>query len=210
VTSGKDYGAALDSGADSAPLNALRREIAADPGNARAVALGQHPLFAASPASRIAIIGQAPGLKAQKLGKLWADPSGDRLRAWLGVSEGDFYDADKFALLPMDFFFPGKVKSGDLPPRRGFAERWHPRILAELPGLTLTLLIGVYAQRFYLKLPATASLTATVRDYASYLPGRIPLVHPSPLNFRWQAKNPWFETDLVPVVRSSVHAALEP
>jgi uracil-DNA glycosylase len=197
------------SSSDSAAIDALRSEIVADPDNAWAVAIGQQPLFAASPASRVAIIGQAPGLNAQKLGKPWADPSGDRLRSWLGVSEDDFYDADNFALLPMDFFFPGKGKSGDLPPRRGFAERWHPRILAELPAVTLTLLIGVYAQRFYLKLPGTATLTATVHEYASYLPSRIPLVHPSPLNFRWLAKNPWFETDLLPVLRSSVRAALD-
>lgn len=193
----------------AARIEMLRTEILADPDNAWAVALGQRPLFTASGASRIAIIGQAPGLKAQKLGKPWADPSGDRLRTWLGVSEDDFYDADKFAILPMDFFFPGRGKGGDLPPRKGFAERWHPRILAELPDVTLTLLIGVYAQRFYLKLPATATLTATVHDYASYLPGRIPLVHPSPLNFRWQAKNPWFEMDLLPVLQSSVRAALD-
>ena len=199
----------MSSSGSACRIDALRREILADPDNAWAVALGQQPLFVASPASRVAIIGQAPGLKAQELGKLWADPSGDRLRTWLGVSEDEFYDADKFALLPMDFFFPGKGKSGDLPPRRGFAERWHPRILAELPAVALTLLIGVYAQRFYLKPPRAATLTATVHDYASYLPGRIPLVHPSSLNFRWQAKNPWFETDLVPVVRSSVRAALE-
>ena len=197
------------SSSGSTAIDALRREILADPDNAWAVALGQQPLFAASPASRVAIIGQAPGSKAQKLGKPWADPSGDRLRTWLGVSEDDFYDADKFALLPMDFFFPGKGKSGDLPPRRGFAERWHPRILAELRELTLTLLIGSYAQRFYLNLPGSATLTATVHDYASYLPERIPLVHPSPLNFLWQAKNPWFETDLLPVLRSSVRASLD-
>jgi uracil-DNA glycosylase len=197
------------SASDSAArIGALRGEILADPDNAQAVALGQQPLFAASPASRVVIIGQAPGLKAQALGKAWADPSGDRLRSWLGVSEDEFYDADNFALLPMDFFYPGKGTSGDLPPRREFAERWHPRILAELHAVTLTLLVGVYAQRFYLKLPAAATLTATVRDFASYLPGRMPLVHPSPLNFRWQAQNPWFETDVLPVLRSRVRAAL--
>jgi uracil-DNA glycosylase len=192
----------------AARIGALRGEILADPDNAQAVALGQQPLFAASPASRVVIIGQAPGLKAQALGKAWADPSGDRLRSWLGVSEDEFYDADNFALLPMDFFYPGKGTSGDLPPRREFAERWHPRILTELHAVTLTLLVGVYAQRFYLKLPAAATLTATVRDFASFLPGRMPLVHPSPLNFRWQAQNPWFEADVLPVLRSRVRAAL--
>ena len=136
-------GAGLERLGSAARIDALRGEMLADPENAWAVALGQRPLFAASGASRVAIIGQAPGLKAQELGKLWADQSGDRLRTWLGVSNDDFYDADKFALLPMDFFFPGKGKSGDLPPRRGFAERWHPRLLAEMPDVTLKLLIGL-------------------------------------------------------------------
>jgi uracil-DNA glycosylase len=186
----------------------LRAEITADSSNAWAVQLGYSPLYTASAGARVAIIGQAPGRRAQESGVPWNDPSGIRLREWLGVTADQFYDPDLVALLPMDFYYPGRGASGDLPPRPDFAGRWHPRILAELPRLRLTVLIGAYAQRYYLGGEAKRTLTETVHAFEEFIPLRIPLVHPSPLNFRWQAKNPWFETDVLPVLRSLTSAAL--
>jgi len=182
----------------------IRAAIAADPANSEAVALGYEPLFAASPTSRIVVIGQAPGRRAQESGVPWDDPSGEKLREWLGVSAEEFYDPGLFALVPMDFFYPGKGRGGDLPPRRDFAPRWHPRILALMPEVRLTVLIGAYAQRYYLAGSAKANLTETVRSFREYGPAVIPLVHPSPLNFRWQANNPWFEQEVVPELRDLI------
>ncbi|MFT4082609.1 MAG: uracil-DNA glycosylase family protein [Nocardioides sp.] len=190
----------------AAELSAIREEIRTDPENATARAAGYEPLYVAEPAARIAVIGQAPGRKAQESGIAWGDASGVRLREWLGVDEPTFRDPDLFALLPMDFYFPGKGVHGDLPPRRGFAERWHPRILAQLPHVEFTLLIGSYAQRHYLE--TRDNLTTTVQRFRDFLPDRMPLVHPSPLNFRWLARNPWFETDLLPVLRRRVTETL--
>jgi uracil-DNA glycosylase len=186
----------------------IAEEIADHPSNSWALDYGYRPLFTASATSRIAIIGQAPGRRAQESGIPWNDPSGVKLRNWLGITEEQFYDPGLIALLPMDFFYPGKGTSGDLPPRKDFAPTWHPRILAALPDLRLTVLIGGYAQKYYLQGRAQASLTETVRAYRDYLPGFIPLVHPSPLNFRWQAKNPWFETEVIPQLRTSIAAVL--
>jgi uracil-DNA glycosylase len=190
------------------PLEQLRTEIASDPSNAWARELGYEPLYTASPRSRIAIIGQAPGRKAQETMIPWNDPSGVRLRSWLDVDDETFYDPDSIALLPMDFYYPGKGAHGDLPPRKDFAPRWHPRILELLPDLRLTLLIGSYAQSHYLASSIKPTLTETVHAYREYGPAVIPLVHPSPLNFRWQKKNPWFDEEVVPELRRVVGAAL--
>ena len=189
-------------------LDDLRVEITNDPSNAWAVALGYTPIYTAASGARIAVIGQAPGRKAQESGIPWDDQSGVNLRSWLGMTEEQFYDPNAVALVPMDFYFPGKGSSGDLPPRREFAPRWHPRLLALLPDIELTVLIGVYAQKFYLGAHAKSTLTETVRSYSEYLPAQVPLVHPSPLNFRWQSKNPWFESDVLPELKSLVHAAM--
>ncbi|MFI6427758.1 uracil-DNA glycosylase family protein [Promicromonospora sp. NPDC050880] len=189
-------------------LDRIRAEIAAHPSNAWARDLGYEPLYTAGPGARIALVGQAPGRKAQESGVPWNDASGVRLRAWLGVDDAQFYDPDRFAILPMDFYYPGKGASGDLPPRRDFAARWHGQILAELPHVELTILVGAYAQKYYLGSRAKPTLTATVRAWAEYLPADIPLVHPSPLNFRWQARNPWFEDEVVPALRARVAQAL--
>ena len=191
-------------------LARIHREIVGDPDNAWAARAGYLPLYAAATQARIAIIGQAPGRKAQERGKVWDDPSGITLRGWLGVTDEQFYDPALFALLPMDFYYPGKGPSGDLPPRKDFAPRWHVRILAELTELRLTILIGGYAQKYYLSGKIKANLTETVRAYREYLPAVLPLVHPSPLNFRWQAKNPWFEREVLPVLKTQVRAALAP
>lgn len=187
-------------------LAQIRAGIVADPANGWATELGWAPLYTAAATSRIAIIGQAPGRRAQESGIPWDDPSGVRLREWLGVTDEEFYDPAQIALLPMDFYYPGKGTSGDLPPRKDFAPRWHPLILEQLSGLRLTILIGSYAQKHYLS--TKLSLTETVRHYADYLPTHFPIVHPSPLNFRWQAKNPWFEVDVIPELQRRVRAAL--
>ena len=190
-------------------LSRIHEEIVADPANAWATDAGHLPLYAAAPRARIAIIGQAPGKKAQDSRVPWNDASGVTLRRWLGVTDEQFYDASVFAILPMDFYYPGKAATGDLPPRKDFAPTWHPRILAELREIRLTLLIGGYAQKYYLRDAIKPNLTQTVRSYQDYLPAMLPLVHPSPLNFRWQKANPWFEQDVLPVLRERVLAALD-
>jgi uracil-DNA glycosylase len=189
-------------------LGEIYDELVGDPSNSLLTELGLRPVYAVSALSRIVIIGQAPGKRAQESGTPWDDASGVTLRRWLGVTDEQFYDADLFALIPMDFYYPGKGASGDLPPRPEFAPRWHPRILSELPDLRLTILIGGYAQKYYLGPAAKTNLTLTVEAYRDYLPAMIPLVHPSPLNFRWQAKNPWFERDVVPALRQLVAEAI--
>jgi uracil-DNA glycosylase len=189
-------------------LDNIRATLTADPSNAWAITEGFAPLYTAAPEARVVIIGQAPGRAAQASGVPWNDPSGVRLRDWLGVSDEQFYDPNLFALIPMDFYYPGKGRSGDLPPREDFAARWHPQILAQMPELRLTVLIGGYAQRYYLPEAGRQTLTETVRAYRSFVPQKIPLVHPSPLNFRWQKKNPWFELEVLPELRSLTAAAL--
>jgi uracil-DNA glycosylase len=182
----------------------IRAAIADDPENAAMRELGYAPLYTAGATARIAVIGQAPGRLAQASGVPWDDASGVRLREWLGVTEQQFRDPALFALVPMDFYYPGRGTGGDLPPRRGFAARWHPPLFALMPDIRLKLLIGTYAQAYYLGRGRRGSLTETVRAYEEYLPDFLPIVHPSPLNFRWQAKNPWFEADVVPALRERV------
>lgn len=189
-------------------FNTIHEGIITDPENTWARDLGYLPLYAAAAGARIAVIGQAPGRKAQESGIAWNDASGIKLFDWLGVSETQFRDPDLFALLPMDFYYPGKGSTGDLPPRKEFARRWHPPLLDLMPEIRLTILIGQYAQQHYLVGRTKRNLTETVHAFNEYLPGIIPLVHPSPLNFRWQANNPWFVTDLLPVVRAHVATAL--
>ena len=139
---------------------------------------------------------------------LLEDKSGDRLRDWLGVDEDTFYNSGYFAVLPMDFYFPGHGKSGDLPPRAGFAEKWHPQLLQELPDIQLTLLIGQYAQAYYLQEKVSGKVTERVKHYQNYLPAYFPLVHPSPRNQIWMAKNPWFESEVVPDLKKRIKTIL--
>lgn len=178
--------------------------IKADPQNQAYTEAGIEPLLAAPPTARINIIGQAPGLKTQEAGLYWKDKSGNRLRDWLGIDETTFYQSGFFAVIPMDFYFPGHGKSGDLPPRKGFADKWHPQLLELLPDIKLTLLIGNYAQHHYLKQPSSAKLTDTVRHYQDYLPDYFPLVHPSPRNQIWMSKNPWFSQEVLPDLKTRV------
>ena len=191
-----------------ADFDSVFQAIRADEQNGEFTRQGIDPLYTASATSRLVIIGQAPGRVAQETRIPWNDKSGDRLRDWLGIDRATFYDPSAVALLPMDFYYPGKGKSGDLPPRRGFAEKWHPVLLGMMPQVRLTVLVGSYATRRYLELSSSAKPTDVVRNYADYLPRFFPLVHPSPRNQLWMSRNPWFETDVLPRLRSEVASAL--
>ena len=191
-----------------ADFDNIFQAIRADEQNGEFTRQGIDPLYTASATSRLVIIGQAPGRVAQETRIPWNDKSGDRLRDWLGIDRATFYDPSAVALLPMDFYYPGKGKSGDLPPRRGFAEKWHPVLLGMMPQVLLTVLVGSYATRRYLELSSSARLTDVVRNYVDYLPRFFPLVHPSPRNQLWMSRNPWFETDVLPRLRSEVASAL--
>lgn len=190
----------------------VRQQIVEDETNAVMRASGFAPVYTAGSEARIAVVGQAPGRRAQASGIPWDDASGATLTDWLGVTAQQLRDPGMFALLPMDFYYPGPGRggSGDAPPRRGFAARWHPPLFALMPKIELTLLIGRHAQQHYLSRAGPSTLTEVVRDYRRFLPAEFPLVHPSPLNFRWHAKNPWFLADVVPHLRSRVQAALGP
>ena len=189
-------------------ISQINQAIMADPQNQTYTTQGITPLFAAPTTARINIVGQAPGLKAEQSRLYWNDLSGDRLREWLGIDRECFYHSGLFAIIPMDFYYPGKGKSGDLPPRKGFAEKWHPQILANLPNIELTILIGQYAQKYYLP-DNKLNVTETVRHYREFAPQFLPLVHPSPRNQIWQAKNPWFKQEVVPYLQQRVNAILD-
>ena len=133
-------------------LTKIFAEIMADPQNETYTQAGIEPLYYANPQAKLLIIGQAPGKKAQDSRIVWNDPSGDRLCSWLAVDRQTFYESGQVAVLPMDFYFPGSGKSGDLPPRKGFAQKWHPRLLAAMPNIQLTILVGAYATKHYLNL----------------------------------------------------------
>ncbi|WP_286782839.1 uracil-DNA glycosylase family protein [Streptococcus sp. UBA4344] len=190
-------------------LEQLMADIMADEQNASYTKQGIKPLFTVPKTARINIVGQAPGIRAQESGLYWNDPSGDNLRKWLGVDRETFYESGLFAVVPMDYYFPGKGKSGDLAPRKGFADKWHKRTLALAPDIELHILVGSYAQRYYLHQKSSAKLTETVRHYQDYLPEFFPLVHPSPRNNIWQRKNPWFEAEVIPELQKRVKSILE-
>jgi uracil-DNA glycosylase len=166
------------------------------------------PIIQASAKSKIVIIGQAPGLKVQNSGIPWDDQSGNELRRWLGVTKDQFYDPIVFGLMPMGFCYPGKGTSGDLPPRPECAPLWHKKLLNGMKDIELILLIGQYAQNYYLKLNVKPSLTETVKSFHEYLPEYLPLVHPSPRNRIWQKKNPWFESEILPLLQQNVRRFL--
>ena len=189
-------------------VNELRREIMDAPENEEYTAQGWQPIFQAPPTARILIASQAPGLKAQVSNKTFYDVSGDMLRTWLGVDEETFYDSGLFGIVPMDYYFPGKAKHGDLPPRKEFAEKWNPQVLETMPELELKIIIGAYAQKFYLGKSFKKNLTETVRHYEEYLPEYFPLVHPSPLTIGWRKRNPWFEESVVPELQQLVQEIL--
>lgn len=166
--------------------------------------LGANPVVTGHINAKIVIIGQAPGTKVHKSGIPWDDASGKQLRKWLNVSNEEFYDVEKFAIVPMGFCYPGKGKSGDKPPRKECAPKWHQQLFDKMPNLELIILIGMYAQNYYLKEKAKRTLTATVDNYPEYLPKYFTLPHPSPRNRFWLIKNPWFETNVVPQLQKRV------
>ena len=166
--------------------------------------LGQDQLLSAHSEAKIVIIGQAPGIKVHNSGIPWDDASGRQLRKWLNVSDADFYDETKFAIVPMGFCYPGKGKTGDLPPRPECAPQWHQSLFDLMPNLELVILIGMYAQKHYLKALAKKTLTETVANYKTYLPDYFVLPHPSPRNRFWLTKNPWFEVEVVPELQKRV------
>lgn len=189
-------------------LNRIYKSIKKDLDNAMYTKKGWEPLYAVSPKTKILVVGQAPGIKAQESNLTWNDLSGDRLRSWLGVGKDLFYNADLFGMLPMDFYYPGKGRSGDLPPRKGFAEKWHPKIIACLPDVKLIILIGQYAQKYYLKDQFLNNSTTTIKAYKSFLPHFFPLIHPSPRNISWFLNNPWFEAQVIQELRSLVETIM--
>jgi len=191
------------------PFAKVRQAIIDHPMNSWAKEQGFEPVYAAAATAKIMIVGQAPGRIAQSTKKPWNDVSGVTLRKWLGLSDEQFYDPSLIALVPMDFYYPGKGKHGDLPPRPGFAALWHPQLLALMPDIELIVLVGRYAQTYYLKDNLKRNLTETVMNHAAYAPKFFPLVHPSPLNFRWRSKNPWFESEVVPQARTMVARILQ-
>lgn len=168
---------------------------------------GVRPVLQFHPAARILIAGQAPGRKVHESGVPFDDASGDRLRAWMGVSRDDFYDPAKIAILPMGFCYPGTGSSGDLPPRPECAPAWRKPLLNALHRLQLTLVIGSYAQVWHLGEEA-ANVTATVQDWRRYWPEQMPLPHPSPRNNIWLKRNPWFEAELLPQLRKRIARVL--
>lgn len=190
-------------------LSAIRKAIIEGKENASFTKKGWEPVYTAHEDAKILIVGQAPGIRAQESHIPWNDPSGDNLRNWMDIDRDAFYDEKKIALVPMDFYFPGSKERGDEPPRKGFAEKWHPLILENLKEVKLTLVIGQYAHAYYLGDTKKKTLTETVKSFKEYTPKIIPLVHPSPRNNIWQKKNPWFKEDLIPHLRKRVKTVLK-
>ena len=184
-------------------ISSIVEKIKSDERNAEYTERGIPPIFQLNEGAKILIIGQAPGRKVEESKIPFDDKSGEKLITWMGIDRETFY-SDKIAILPMDFYYPGKGKTGDLPPRKFIAEEYHRDLLAELGNVQMTILIGKYAMDYYLKGDMKRNLTETVRGFAEYLPNYFPIVHPSPLNFRWQAKNPWFMEEVVPVLERRV------
>ncbi len=162
------------------------------------------PILQFNPAARILIAGQAPGSRTYDSGIPFDDPSGERLRRWMGIDRNQFYNAKHIAILPMGFCYPGTGKSGDLAPRPECAEHWRKQLLAQLPNIELTLLIGQYAQSWHLSEQRKKTLTETVKAWQQYWPKYLPLPHPSPRNNRWLKLNPWFEQDVIPELQQRI------
>ena len=184
------------------------RKLENDPRNKIYTERGIPPIFQADPKAHILIVGQAPGKKVESTRIPFNDKSGEKLIQWLGIDRDTFY-SDSVAIMPMDFYFPGKGKTGDLPPRKFISQEYHGELLSLMPQIRLTILIGAYSIKYYLGKRAEKNLTETVRNYREYLPSYFPIVHPSPLNFRWQKKNPWFETEVVPALQKAVAQILK-
>lgn len=171
--------------------------------------LGANPVVQLHPDAQLMIIGQAPGTRVHATGIPWNDPSGDRLRRWLDMDREMFYDPHRIAIMPMGFCYPGKGKSGDLPPRKECAPLWHERLLEHLPNIKLTLLIGQYAQQRYLS-NDYKTLTERVQNWRASTPLLLPMPHPSPRNVRWFQRHPWFEAEVVPWLQQQTRLLFPP
>jgi uracil-DNA glycosylase len=194
----------------SVELEHLLREIRACRLCEAQLPLGPNPVLRASAGARLLIVGQAPGTRVHASGIPWDDASGRRLREWLHLEAVTFYDEQRVAIVPMGFCYPGKAGSGDAPPRPECRATWHPRLMPLMPKVGLTLLIGQYAQAYFLGARRKPSLGETVRAWRDYLPAHLPLPHPSPRNVAWFKANPWFEAEVLPVLRERVHGLLMP
>jgi len=189
-------------------LNSILREVRNCKLCEAHLPLGANPVLSINSQSKILIIGQAPGTKVHATGIPWNDPSGNELRRWLDVDSNTFYDPEIFGIMPMGFCYPGRGRGGDLPPRKECAPTWHSMLSSQMPNLKLILLIGAFAQSYYLGERRKNNLTETVKNFKEYLPNYFPLVHPSPRNRLWMRKNPWFETEVLPELRDRVLALI--
>jgi uracil-DNA glycosylase len=195
------WAVAKNSKSGDIPLKNLLQEIRGCRHCAQSLPLGPNPVLRASTTARVAIVGQAPGTRVHASGVPWDDPSGVRLRQWLAMEPLQFYDETQLAIVPMGFCYPGKGKSGDLPPAPDCAPLWHDRLFEYMPQVELVLLVGSYAQNYYLG-GNKESLTERVRRWADFAPRFFPLPHPSPRNTLWLRRNPWFETEVVPALQA--------
>jgi len=173
------------------------------------LALGPKPIFQLNPKAKILIAGQAPGRKTHHKGIPFDDPSGDRLRDWMGIDRDTFYNESLIAILPMAFCYPGTSKGGDLPPPLQCAEQWRSRLLKLLPNIELTLVIGQYALDWHLGNHQARILTETVKQWQNYWPELLPMPHPSPRNNRWLKNNPWFSKDVLPKLKNQIEIILK-
>jgi uracil-DNA glycosylase len=190
-------------------LDLLLNETRACVACAAYLPLGPRPVVQIGPSATVCIIGQAPGTRVHETGVPWNDASGERLRQWTAIDRATFYDVHRLAIMPMGFCYPGvNATGGDKPPRPECAPLWHARLLEHLPNIRLTLLVGQYAQRGYLPTPRGQSMTATVEAYRTFLPAYFPLPHPSWRTVGWQARNAWFDADVLPELRRRVRDAL--
>ena len=192
----------------SETIETFFREIRACTYCAEDLPMGPRPVVRGSASARVCIIGQAPSVRVHRSGVPWDDPSGKRLRQWMQVEDGVFYDSVQVGIVPMGFCYPGTGKSGDLPPRPECAPLWHEVLLAKMPAIELTLLIGRYAQNYYLQDRCKKTLTETVQTWREYAPTHLPLPHPSPRNNLWLKRNPWFEREVVPHLQDRIHSIL--
>lgn len=170
--------------------------------------LGPRPVLRACATARLLIVGQAPGRRVHETGIPWNDPSGDRLREWMQLDRERFYDQRRIAIIPAGLCYPGTGPGGDLPPRPECAPHWHPRLVPMLPKLQIALLVGSYAQAYYLGESRRRTLTDTVRAWRDYLPHFLPMPHPSPRNRMWLKRNPWFAEEVLPFLRSVVQVTV--
>lgn len=192
----------------SSDLAAVEAEVLACRVCAPHLPLGPRPVVRVSATARLLIVGQAPGTKVHETGIPWNDPSGDRLRTWLGMTRDEFYDTARIAIVPMGLCYPGRLPNGgDAPPRPECAKLWHPRLLPLMPDIRLTLLVGSYAINATL---GSGRMADRVHAFRDFLPDRFPLPHPSWRTTIWERKNPWFAEDVLPALRKAVAAVLTP